>query len=94
MAGCFNCISPRVCFLEDNEEVGWCERCSQCPNCSKPFYVRVSWTVGCEGNPTRLRKDVCETCEKTTPDDEECPCSQTARMKTIKYYVWLNDKKI
>lgn len=91
MGDCYNCVSPAICFLEHDEEVGWCERCSQCPNCGEPFYARVFWTVGCDENPTRLRKDVCKSCVNITPDKEECQCSQSARMKIIKYYRWIND---
>jgi len=100
---CYGCINPPVCYLKDEYTTAyngekefkipwaWCKECATCPNenCGNPFYCRVTWNVGYENNPVRLRKDVCEECSNYTPHEKDCHCSQTARNKKMTIYSWI-----
>ena len=87
---CGNCIRPRICSLIDNEEIGWCEECSQCIHCNTGARIeyRVNWTVGCDRDPTRLSTEACKNCSEIIPESNDCDCSRSARMKTLQLYYW------
>ncbi len=74
---CYGCIKRRFCYLENNEEIGWCKECGVCRvgGCKNDVTHRVLWVVG--KNNITLRRDVCEEHINDAPGD--CHCSKSAR---------------
>ena len=52
---CFCCTNEAICHLKDKSEIGWCERCAECTQCSDKKAYRVSWSI----NGINLYNNVC-----------------------------------
>lgn len=89
---CENCIKPRVCYLQSNPEIGWCEECCKCRKCREEnIKSRIEWDILIDscGNTHRLCKDVCSDCEKKVPYENDCQCSKSANNRSVHNYIYL-----